>query len=83
MSATPSLARTLNTIRSLKDVDPYSRLCAAVIATAIHDTKNGDKEAETWLEEGAQGLLWGLVPDKETDADELLSSMLMKHTKRS
>lgn len=81
MSATPSLARTLNTIRSLKDVDPYSRLCAAVIATAIHDTRNGDKEARTWLEEGAQGLLWGLVPDKETDADDLLSSMLMKHTK--
>ena len=81
MSATPSLARTLNTIRSLKDVDPYSRLCAAVIATAIHDTKNGDEEAATWLQEGAQGLLWGLVPDKETDADELLSSMLIKHTK--
>ncbi len=81
MSATPSLARTLNTIRSLKGVDPYSRLCAAVIATAIHDTKNGDTEAKHWLEEGAQGLLWGLVPDKETDADELLSAMLMKHTK--
>lgn len=81
MSATPSLARTLNTIRSLKGVDPYSRLCAAVIATAIHDTKNGDKDAKLWLEDGAQGLLWGLVPDKDTDADELLRAMVAKHTR--
>lgn len=81
MSAVPSLARTLNTIRSLKGVDPYSRLCAAVIATAIHDTRNGDEEAQSWLEDGAQGLLWGLVPDKDTDADELLRAMIAKHTR--
>jgi hypothetical protein len=81
MSATPSLARTLNTIRSLKGIDPYSRLCAAVIATAIHDTKNGDTEARSWLEDGAQGLLWGLVPDKDTDADELLRAMIKKHAR--
>lgn len=81
MSATPTLARTLNTIRSLKGIDPYSRLCAAVIATAIHDTKNGDTDARSWLEDGAQGLLWGLVPDKDTDADELLRAMIKKHAR--
>jgi hypothetical protein len=79
MNTMPTLARTLNTIRSLKGIDPYSRLCAAVIATAIHDTRNGDREARAWLEDGAQGLLWGLVPDKDTDADELLEAMMSRY----
>ncbi len=76
MSSAPSLARTLNTIHSLRNVDPHARLWAAVLASAVADARKGDPEARLWLERCAIGYLWNLVPDDEIDCEGLLSSLL-------
>lgn len=76
MSATPSLARTLNTIHSFRNVDPHARLWAAVLASAVADARNGDPEARLWLERCAIGYLWSLAPDENIDCEGLLSTLL-------
>jgi hypothetical protein len=76
MSAAPSLARTLNTIHSFRNVDPHARLWAAVLASAVADARKGDPEARLWLERCALGYLWSLVPDDEVDCEGLLSTLL-------
>ena len=76
MSAAPSLARTLNTIHSFRNVDPHARLWAAVLASAVADARKGDPEARLWLEHCAIGYLWSLVPDEDVDCEGLLSTLL-------
>lgn len=76
MSAAPSLARTLNTIHSFRNVDPHARLWAAVLASAVADARKGDPEARLWLERCALGYLWSLVPDEDIDCEGLLSNLL-------
>lgn len=76
MSATPSLARTLNTIHSYRNIDPHTRLWAAVLASGVAEARAGDPEARLWLEKCAIGYLSGLVPDPAVDCESLLSSLL-------
>jgi hypothetical protein len=76
MSATPSLARTLNTIHSYRDIDPHTRLWAAVLASGVADARAGDPEARLWLETCAIDYLFDLVPDPAIDCESLLSSLL-------
>ena len=76
MSATPSLARTLNTIHSYRNIEPYTRLWAAVLASGVAEARAGDPEARLWLEQCAIDYLWGLVADDDVDCEGLLSSLL-------
>lgn len=76
MSAAPSLARTLNTIHSYRNIEPHTRLWAAVLASGVAEARRGDPEARLWLENCALGYLWGLDPDDEFDCEALLSSLL-------
>jgi len=76
MSATPSLARTLNTIHSYRNIDPHTRLWAAVLASGVAEARAGDPEARLWLEKCAIGYLSDLVPDPAIDCESLLSSLL-------
>lgn len=76
MSAAPSLARTLNTIHAYRNIDPHTRLWAAVLASGVAEARAGDPEARLWLEKCAIDYLWGLVPDPEVDCEGLLSSLL-------
>lgn len=76
MSAAPSLARTLNTIHSYRNIEPHTRLWAAVLASAVADARKGDPEARLWLERCALGYLWNLAPDDDFDCEGLLSSLL-------
>jgi hypothetical protein len=76
MSAAPSLARTLNTIHSYRNIEPHTRLWAAVLASAVADARKGDPEARLWLERCALGYLWSLVPDDDIDCEGMLSSLL-------
>lgn len=76
MSAAPSLARTLNTIHSYRNIDPHTRLWAAVLASGVAEARAGDPEARLWLENCAIDYLWGLVPDPDVDCEGLLMSLL-------
>lgn len=76
MSAAPSLARTLNTIHSYRNIDPHTRLWAAVLASGVAEARAGDAEARLWLERCAIGYLSGLVPDDDVDCEALLASLL-------
>lgn len=76
MSTAPSLARTLNTIHSYRNIEPHTRLWAAVLASAVAEARRGDPEARLWLEKCALGYLWNLVPSDEFDCEGLLSSLL-------
>lgn len=76
MSAAPSLARTLNTIHSYRNIEPHTRLWAAVLASGVAEARAGDEEARLWLEHCALQYLWGLVPDEEIDCEGLLSELL-------
>ena len=76
MSAAPSLARTLNSIHSYRNIDPHTRVWAAVLASGVAEARAGDPEARLWLENCALDYLWGLVPDADVDCEGLLSSLL-------
>lgn len=76
MSAAPTLARTLNTIHSYRNIEPYTRLWAAVLASGVAEARAGDPEARLWLERCGLEYIWGLVPDEEVDCEGLLSELL-------
>jgi hypothetical protein len=76
MSAAPSLARTLNTIHSYRNIEPYTRLWAAVLASGVAEARAGDPEAKLWVEHCAIDYLWGLVPDEDVDCEGLISTLL-------
>jgi hypothetical protein len=76
MSATPSLARTLNTIHSYRNIEPYTRLWAAVLASGVAEARAGDPEARMWVEHCAVDYLSGLVPDRDIDCESLVSMLL-------
>lgn len=76
MSATPSLARTLNTIHSYRNIEPYTRLWAAVLASGVAEARAGDPEARLWVERCGVDYLSGLIPDEDVDCEGLISSLL-------
>jgi hypothetical protein len=76
MSATPSLARTLNTIHAYRNIEPHTRLRAAVLASGVAEARAGDPEARLWLEHCAINYLWELAPDDSFDCEGMLSELL-------
>jgi hypothetical protein len=76
MSTAPSLARSLNTIHSYRNIDPHTRLWAAVLASGVAEARAGDPEARLWLENCAIQYLWSLAPDGDVDCEGLLSDLL-------
>lgn len=62
-------------ITSIDKADPYQRLGAALIVSAMTACQQGDPEAKRWLELCALRWLWLIVPH-ESDADSILSDLL-------
>jgi hypothetical protein len=70
------MARTsIAAITSIDQADPYQRLGAALIVSAINASQQGDPEAKRWLELCALRWLWLIAP-QEADADSILSELL-------
>lgn len=62
-------------ITAIDQADPYQRLGAALIVSAMTACQQGDREAKRWLELCALRWLWFIVPP-EADADSILSELL-------
>lgn len=62
-------------ITSIDQADPYQRLGAALIVSAMNASQQGDTEAKRWLELCALRWLWFIAP-QEADADSILSELL-------
>lgn len=62
-------------ITAIDKADPYQRLGAALIVSAMTAFQQGDTEAKRWLELCALRWLWFIVP-QEADADSILSELL-------
>ncbi len=66
---------SIATITAIDKADPYQRLGAALIASAMTACQQGDREAQRWLERCALRWLWLIVP-QEADAESILSGLL-------
>ena len=62
-------------ITAIDTADPYQRLSAALIKSAVTASQQGDPEAQRWLESCALRWLWLIVP-QEADANSILAELL-------